>query len=336
MKDKKIFIIAEIGNLHEGSVGLAKRFIKEVANCRADAVKFQTHIFDAESLECAPAPDYFKTESRKKYLERTAFSLGQWKELKDYAQKECGIEFISSPFSIEALNLLEEVGVVRYKVPSGEVSNIPLLERIAETRKPVLLSSGMSGWSELDNAVGVLKSGGCPDITILQCTSMYPCPPDKVGLNILCQLKERYDLRVGFSDHTLGVWASIAAVVLGAQVIEKHFTLSRKMYGSDAKHSLEPDEFKIFIREIREAAESVSAQSNKDDLAKDLEEMKIIFEKSIVAAQVIPKGTIITMDMINFKKPGDGIGAARYKEVLGRVAKTDIETNTKIREEMLG
>jgi len=332
---KKIFIIAEIGNLHNGSIELAKCFIKKVALCGADAIKFQTHIFDAESLPDAPNPPYFKTESRKDYFERTAFNFSQWRKIKKYAEEKYGIEFMSSVFSIEAVDLLERIGVKRHKIPSGEVTNIPLLEKIAKTKKPVLLSSGMSTWRELDRAIEVLKINGCRNITILQCTSMYPCPLEKVGLNILEDLKKRYCLPVGLSDHTLGFSASIGAVILGARVIEKHFTLSRKMCGSDAKHSLEPNEFKKFVQEIRDIEKIISVKLDKDKLSKELKNMKIIFEKSIVARKYIPKGTKITFDMLAFKKPGDGIRADRYREILGRKTKVDIPKNIQILWKML-
>lgn len=331
----EVFIIAEIGNAHEGSVGLAKCFIKAAADCGVNAVKFQTHMFGAESLPDAPNPSYFKDETRKEYFERTAFNLTQWRELKRYTEEKCGIEFMSSVFSMEAVDLLEEIDVRRYKIPSGEVTNFPLLEKVANTKKPVLLSSGMSAWHELDGAMNVLKLNGCENITILQCTSIYPCPLEKIGLNVLLELKDRYNFPVGLSDHTLGFSASIAAVALGAKVIEKHVTLSRRMYGSDVKHSLEPDDFKLLVKEIRDMEKAVSSEVDKDKLAKELKEIKITFEKSIVAKRNIPRGTTISFDMIAFRKPGDGVRADKYREIVGRVAKVNIVTNTKIREEML-
>jgi sialic acid synthase SpsE len=332
---KRVLIIAEVGNLHEGSIGLAKSFIEEVAASGADVVKFQIHIFEAESLPDAPAPSYFKKESRKQYLERTSFKPQQWLELKEYAEKVCGVEFMASVFSLEAIELAEELKVRRYKIPSGEVTNLPLLEKVAKLNKPVLLSTGMSNWAEIDNAINTLRNCGCEDITILQCTSIYPCPPQKVGLNLLREFKRRYNLPVGLSDHTLGFAAAIAAVVMGAMVIEKHFTLSRKMYGSDAKHSLEPDEFRRFVQEIRETEEMFRSVVDKDKLVQELKELKIVFEKSIVARRSIKRGEIITLEKLSFKKPGDGIRADRYKEVLGKKAKVDIPANVKITEEML-
>lgn len=331
---KKTFIIAEIGNTHEGSVGLAKCFINTAAVCGADAVKFQTHIFEAESLPDVPSPPYFKDESRKDYFQRTAFNTKQHKILKDYAELECGIEFISSPFSLEAVDILEATDIKMYKIPSGEVTNIPLLKKIARTGKPILMSSGMSTWQELDDAVNTLKTNKSGDITVLQCTSAYPCPPEKTGLNVLSQLINRYNVNVGFSDHTMGLAASIGAVVLGATVIEKHLTLSRKMYGSDAKHSVTPEEFKQMVDEIRDIEKCLCYDVDKDKQAEELKEMKIIFEKSIVSKTNIPRGTEITFDMIAFKKPGDGLNPREYPKVVGRIAKKNIPIDTKITEEM--
>jgi len=329
-----INIIAEVGNLHGGSLPMARKFIDRVVASGADIIKFQTHIFDVESLPNAPAPSYFNKESRKDYFERTAFTATQWKKIKEYCGK-CGIEFMASVFSIEAVDILEQIGVKRHKIPSGEVTNLPLLERVAATGKPVLLSSGMSSWNELNNAIKTLRNNGCCKIVIFQCSSVYPCPPDSVGLNVLTQMKNRYRIPLGFSDHTMGFSASIAAVVLGASFLERHFTLSRKMYGSDAKHSLEPDEFKRFVQEIREVEIMCASKTDKDKAASTLKEMKVIFEKSIVAKNNISKGTVIRFDMLSFKKPGDGIRVDKYKEILGRMAKKDINKNTKITKEML-
>ncbi|MFC1704340.1 N-acetylneuraminate synthase family protein [Candidatus Omnitrophota bacterium] len=340
MRQKRIFIVAEVGNLHNGAMDLAKRFIQEVARCGADVVKFQTHIFEAESLPDAPAPEYFKEESRKDYFERTAFNLEQWRELKACAQ-ELNIEFMSSVFSLEAIDMLEKVGVGRHKIPSGEVTNLPLLEKAAKTKKPILLSSGMSLWQELDTAVETLRSCGCIDLTVMQCTSLYPCPDNKVGINIVPEMKKRYSCRVGFSDHTLNNEASFAAIAQGAKIIERHLTLSRAIKGSDARHSLEPAEFKKFVESVRkhkyvDVAADQFLEIDKDVIAEELKEMKVIFEKSIVAKQDIAKGTDITLDMLAFKKPGDGLRANKYKEVIGKKSLSDIAVNSKINHTMIG
>lgn len=316
---KKTYIIAEIGNTHEGSLGLAKCFIKAAAECGVDAVKMQTHIFEAESLPSAPNPPYFKDETRKEYFERTAFTLEQWRELKRYAEEDLKIDFFSSPFSLEAVDLLEAVGMDTYKIASGEVNNIPLLEKIAKTGKRVLLSSGMSSWAELDEAVNTLQSNGCKDLIVLQCTSEYPCSAEQSGLNVLDEIKQRYNnIQIGYSDHTLGVAVPLAAVIKGATVIEKHFTLSQKMYGSDAMNSTEPTEFKRLVDEIRQIEIALSNKIDKDEKVKTLGNMKITFEKSIVSACPIDEFDIITLDKLAFKKPGDGIPSKDYKKLLGK------------------
>ena len=325
---RKAYIIAEIGNTHEGSVGLAKQFIKSAADCGVDAVKFQTHIFEAESLPSAPNPPYFKDETRKEYFERTAFSIGEFKILKEFAEKECKVDFFSSPFSLEAVDFLEEVGVSTFKIPSGEVSNIPLLERINKTGKKVILSSGMSSWEELDRAVDVFKDRD--KLTVLQCTSEYPCKPENSGLNIMQEIRNRYQCKVGFSDHTLGIGVPLTAVILGADVIEKHFTLSKLMYGSDAKNSTEPEEFKNMVYNIRAGELALYSKIDKNEITSKLGEMKYIFEKSIVSSRELKVGHVITEEDLAFKKPGDGIPARAYKEIIGKTVKTTIPANEKI------
>ncbi|GAB1357825.1 N,N'-diacetyllegionaminate synthase [Cloacibacterium normanense] len=325
---KKTYIIAEIGNTHEGSVGLAKQFIKAAADCGVDAVKFQTHIFEAESLPSAPNPSYFKDETRKEYFERTAFTIEQYKILKDYAENECKVDFFSSPFSLEAVDFLMEVGVSTFKIPSGEVSNIPLLEHVAKTGKKVILSSGMSSWDELDRAVAVFKDK--EKLTILQCTSEYPCKPENAGLNVMLEIKERYQCKVGFSDHTLGIGVPLTAVVLGATLIEKHFTLSKLMYGSDAKNSTEPEEFKHMVDNIRAAELAITSKIDKNEIVKKLGEMKFVFEKSIVSARELKAGHVISEEDLVYKKPGDGIPAKDYKNVIGKKVIKNIAANEKI------
>lgn len=322
---KKTYIIAEIGITHEGSLGLAKQFIKIAANCGVDAVKMQTHIFDAESLPNAPNPPYFKDETRQEYFNRTAFNIKQWKELKRYTEKECKIDFFSSSFSLEAVNLLENVGVKIHKVPSGEVTNLPLLEKMAKTGKKVLLSSGMNTWQELDDAVKTLENNGCKDLIILQCTSDYPCSSEESGLNIMLEMKTRYKVPVGYSDHTIGLAVPISAVIMGAEVIEKHFTLSKLLYGSDAKNSTEPDEFKRLVKEIRDVERALNSRVNKNMKAKELKNMKMTFEKSIVAELDLKKGIIIKKEYLAYKKPGIGISARYYKKLLGKRLKKNLK-----------
>jgi N,N'-diacetyllegionaminate synthase len=325
------YVIAEIGSVHDGSFGNACRLLEAAADCGADAVKFQTHIAEAETLQDAPSPSYFSAEPRAAYFKRTSFSLDQWGRLAELA-KTRNVDFLSSPFSLEAVDLLERVDVRAYKIPSGEVNNLPLMEHVAQTGKPVLLSSGMSSWYELDVAVAALRPS-CA-LTLLQCTSVYPCPPEQVGLNAMAKMRERYDVPVGFSDHTLGFAAAIAAVALGASVIEKHFTFSKLMYGSDAKHSMEPDQFRLLCNELKFTGRMMAAPVEKNDLSSVLE-MKRIFEKSIVAAEDLAKGTEIQQHHLAFKKPGDGIPAARYREFIGRRLVRSLPRDHKFGEEDL-
>lgn len=326
------YIIAEIGNTHEGSLGLAKCFIKAAAECGVDAVKMQTHIFEAESLPDAPNPPYFKDETRKEYFERTAFTLEQWKELKRYAEQDLKIDFFSSPFSLEAVDLLEAVGMNTYKIASGEVNNIPLVEKIAKTGKRVLLSSGMSSWAELDEAVETLQSNGCKDLIVLQCTSEYPCPPEQAGLNILDAMRTRYkDVQIGYSDHTMGVAVPLAAVIKGATVIEKHFTLSNKMYGSDAMNSTEPEEFKRLVDEIRQIEIALNSKVDKDAKVKSFGNMKMTFEKSVVSSDSINQLDTIEFKDLAFKKPGDGIPAREYKKLLGKKLNRSVQKDYKFK-----
>ena len=320
-----ISIIAEIGSVHDGSFGNAMRLIDAAADAGADTVKFQTHIAEAETLPNAPSPSYFAAEPRLAYFKRTAFAPEQWKALAGHAES-LGVSFLSSPFSLEAVDLLEQVGVAAYKVPSGEVSNVPLLERLAATGKPVLLSSGMSDWTELDRAVEVLRGAG--PLTVMQCSSEYPCVPEHVGLNVLAEMRDRYDLPVGFSDHTLGFAAPFAAAALGATVIEKHFAFSRLMYGSDAKHSMEPADFRMLCSGLRDIWAMLANPVNKGDNTR-YSDMKRIFEKSIVSSRPIPAGATLTLDMIAFKKPGDGIPASGYRSFLGRRVRSAVPADHK-------
>jgi N,N'-diacetyllegionaminate synthase len=324
-----VSIIAEAGMNHDGSLGNAIRMAEVAAECGADAVKFQLHDATAETTRDAPAPPYFRHESRWEYFERTSFSDEQWATLKE-ACDQTGIEFLCSVFSLEALWRLETLGVRRHKIPSGEVTNLELIRAAAVTGKPVLLSSGMSSWGELDAAVDAAGA----EVTVLQCTSAYPTPPERVGLNLLNQLRERYGKPVGFSDHSVGPNACLAAVALGATVIEKHFTLSKELYGPDAALALEPHELEELCDGVREIEAMLASPVDKDDV-EPYEEMKEVFEKSVVTTREIPAGAVIERDMLAAKKPGTGIPARMLPEVIGRKARIDIAADTVLTEDVL-
>ncbi|MDQ3822050.1 MAG: N-acetylneuraminate synthase family protein [Actinomycetota bacterium] len=324
-----VLVIAEAGMTHDGSLGNAMRMAEVAAECGADAVKFQLHDAEAETTRDAPSPPYFEGESRWDYFRRTAFTDEQWARLRD-ACAAAGIEFLCSPFSVEAVERLERLGVARYKIGSGEVTNLELIRAAAATGKPILLTSGMSSWAELDEAVAAAGE----NVTVLQCTSLYPTPPERVGLNVLAELRERYGKPVGLSDHTLGPYACFAAVALGASVVEKHFTLSRDMYGPDAHLAAEPDELEDLVEGVREIETMLANPVDKDDL-EAVAEMKRVFEKSVASTREIPAGAEISREMLAAKKPGTGIPAKRLPEVVGRRAAVVIPADTVVTEEML-
>jgi N,N'-diacetyllegionaminate synthase len=314
------WIIAEVGSVHDGSFGNACKLIELAAKCGANVVKFQTHVAEAETLKDAPAPSYFKAEPRFAYFRRTAFTREQWRELANVARSN-GVLFSSSPFAIEAVDLLEEIEIDVYKIASGEVTNVPLLERVAQTKRAVVLSSGMSDWSELDRAVEALRP--CGDLAIMQCTSAYPCPVERAGINVLDEMAQRYQLPTGFSDHTQGIAAAVTAIAHGATVIEKHITFSRYMYGSDAQFGAEPEEFARYCRELEDAWKIADNPVDKSDLAA-LRDMKQVFEKSIVTATAVRAGQALSRELLAFKKPGTGIRADRLEHVLGKRAVRDL------------
>lgn len=327
---RKVYLIAEIGMNHEGSLGQAKMLAKAAKENGADAVKFQMHISEEETLKSAPAPSYFTGESRYEYFNRTAFTMEEWKELKEYCA-ELHVQFIVSPFSIEAVRRLMEIGVDALKIPSGEVTNTPYLKYISQFSVPIILSSGMNTWDEVVEAYKILSKAN--EVSVLQCTSEYPCRPEHLGLNILDELKNEFpDVRIGFSDHSDNIYSSIIAVCKGAEIVERHFTLSKLMYGPDAYMSLEPSELCDLRKAVDYACIALDGKVDKNDIT-GFETMRITFQKSIVSAVNIKAGDIITADMLAYKKPGSGIPAKRYEELIGRKAKRNITQNTMIEEE---
>lgn len=329
----RTYVVAELGMNHDGSLARAKALMRAAAESGADAVKLQTHIAEAETLRDAPMPPYFKAEPRWDYFKRTAFSRRQYGELKALARR-LAVGFISSPFSEEAVDLLEEIGVDALKVPSGEVTNIPMLRRIARSGLPVLLSSGMSSWNELDLAVRTLRRGRGP-LAVLQCTSRYPCPYESVGLNLIAQMEKRYHCPIGLSDHTTTLYASFAAVALGARVLERHFTLSKKAYGPDARFSLEPREFAELVRGVRAMDAMRSHPVDKDALCRRLADMKRVFEKSLVTTRPLRRGERFAPDSVAVKKPGGGLPPKDLARVLAARAAKDIPADTLIRPDMV-
>lgn len=325
-----VFIVAEIGNNHDGSLGQARALIGAAAEAGADAVKFQTHIAVAEMLPSTPTPPHFD-EPRFSFTKRMELSFEDHVALKSFAE-EHGLVFFSSPFSVEAVQLLEKLDVPAHKIASGEVTNPPLLEAVAATGRPVLLSTGMSGLDDVAAAAAVFERAGSP-LLLLQCTSTYPCPPEQVNLRALRTLADRFGHLVGLSDHTANIHTSIAAVALGACCIENHFTLSRRLYGPDHHASLEPTDLARLVEGIREVEAAMGSGLKERDPSHD--SARATFEKSIVTAQAVPPGAVLDGSVLTTKRPGSGIPAARFADVVGRRAARALDADHLLEEEDL-
>lgn len=323
--EARCLIIGEVAQTHDGSLGQAHAFIDAIADAGADAVKFQTHIAAAESTPDEPWRVKFSRQdaTRYEYWRRMEFSKQQWRGLKEHAD-ERGLLFLSSPFSIEACDLLEEIGVSLWKVASGEVGNMLLLDRVIETGKPIILSSGMSGWLELEEAANKVQNAGNP-LAVLQCTSAYPCPPEKIGLNVLDLLRDKFECAVGLSDHSGKVFAALAAAALGAEVLEVHIAFSREMFGPDVPASITTGELKQLTEGVREIEKMLAHPIDKQGMAEELEPLRQIFTKSVYAGAPIAAGSVLTVENVRLKKPGNGIPAARLPEIVGRKIRRNIQ-----------
>jgi len=311
-------IIAEIGQAHDGSLGLAHSYIDAVAKTGCSAIKFQTHIAEAESSKYEPFRVKFSKQdaSRFDYWKRMEFSLDEWKGLKDHCDK-VGIEFMSSPFSNAAVDLLEKVGVKRYKVGSGEVNNFVLLEKIAKTGKPIIISSGMSSIEELDKTVAFLKERRVV-YSILQCTTSYPTAAEQYGLNVIHEFKVRYQVPIGFSDHSSSMEACIAATTLGAEILEFHVVFDKEMFGPDAKSSLTMQETTQLVKAVNNISVALQNPIDKSDNS-NYSELKSIFEKSLAVNSNLSTGHCITFEDLETKKPkGYGIPANEYESIIGK------------------
>lgn len=323
----KVFIIAEAGVNHNGDIEIAKKLIDAAASAGADAVKFQT--FRAENLvgKDVPKAEYQmqtteKKESQFDMLKRLELTPAMHQQLMDYCQSK-QIMFLSTPFDIESMDYLVQHGIEVIKVPSGEITNYPYLEKAGKTGKKVILSSGMSSLVEIEEAVNLLRDNGAKNITVLHCNTEYPTPYQDVNLRAMLQIQQELGVPVGYSDHTAGIEVSIAATALGAVVIEKHFTLDRNMSGPDHKASLEPDELKKMVTAIRNIELSLG---NGRKFPSDSEKRNInIVRKSIVAKFDIAKGEFLTEENLTTKRPGNGLSPMKWREVLGTVAVRDFK-----------
>jgi len=318
-------IVGEVAQAHDGSLGMAHAFIEAIADAGAGAVKFQTHIAAAESTPSEPWRVRFskQDESRYEYWKRMEFTEAQWHELNRHAAQR-GLLFLSSPFSIEAVELLERVGVGAWKVASGEVSNTPLFERMAATGVPILLSTGMSPLAEIDAAVKQVKSYNLP-LAVLQCTSSYPCPPEKVGLNLIPFFRERYGCGIGLSDHSGTIYPGLAAAAMGIDLLEVHVTLSREMFGPDVPVSVTTGELRQLVEGVRFIGQMMSHPVDKDVMAREMGPLREMFTKSLVARMDLPVGTVLREEHLTIKKPGTGIPANRLAEIIGCQLKHEVK-----------
>lgn len=323
------FIIAEAGSNHDGKLEQAKQLIDIAVEAGADAVKFQTYSAEKLYSRKTPTMKYLKkdklikkNESVWNLIKKIEMPREWHKPVADFC-KERGIIFLSTPFDLKAVDELEEVGMVAYKVASFEITHLPLLQYVAKKEKPIILSTGMADLSDIELALDTIYKQGNRDVVLLHCTVGYPPKYKDLNLRVIQTMRQAFQLSVGLSDHTLGITLDIAAVALGACVIEKHFTISRKLKGPDHPFALEPDELKNMVQAIRDTEASLGSPVKKH--TKSEEEMYKLARRSLVAACNIAKGTRITKEMLNVKRPGYGIHPKMMNVVIGRTTKVNIE-----------
>lgn len=322
---KKTYIIAEAGVNHNNDINLAKRMIEAAKKAGADAVKFQTFCTESLVSKSAKKADYQisttnSSESQFDMIKKLELSYESHIEIKLHCEK-VGITFLSTPFDIESIMFLQQLGIAIWKIPSGEITNLPYLIEIAKTKKKVIMSTGMCNMDEIAQAIDILRLYGCHDITLLHCNTEYPTPFEDVNLRAMVSMKSAFNVKIGYSDHTLGIEVPIAAVAMGAEVIEKHFTLDRNLAGPDHKASLLPEELQQMVKSIRNVETSIGSELK---IPSQSESKNIyIARKSIVAKEDIKEGEIYTNQNITTKRPGNGISPMKWFEILGTPAKRD-------------
>lgn len=314
---QKALLVAEVAQAHDGSLGVAHSFIDAAAAAGLDAVKFQTHIASAESTRDEKFRVKFSLEddTRYAYWRRMEFTHEQWRGLAEHCRQK-DLLFLSSPFSLEAARLLQDMDMPAWKVASGEFDNQPMLEFMASTAKPVIISSGMSPWSELERMVTFFQDGGCP-VILLQCTTAYPTPLEQVGLGVMAEMARRFGVPVGLSDHSGTPFPALAAMGRGAALVEVHITFSKQMFGPDATSSLEPAELS-FLAQARDAFYAMDTPVDKDGKAEALAGLRGQFGHSVAMNRDLPAGHRLGPDDLALKKPGGGIPWRRATELTGR------------------
>lgn len=315
---KPVFTIAEVAQAHDGSLGMAHAYVDAMAKRGLSAVKFQIHLAEAESSAYEPFRIKFSYQdnSRFDYWKRMSFKLDEWKGLKQHCD-DVGIEFMASVFSNKAVDWAEQIGVNRYKIGSGEVNNLLLLEKIRQTKKPVILSSGMSSFSELENSVNFFKSKAI-DVAVLQCTTSYPTGPEQYGFNMISEFKDAFNTKVGFSDHSAKISTGLAAVALGAEILEFHVAFSSEQFGPDTSSSLTLDQVQKLMKGIKDISMALKHPVDKNDL-NNFKNLKTIFEKSLAVNKNLKQGHVLSFNDLEAKKPkGHGISPENYTDVIGK------------------
>ena len=324
---EKVYIIAEAGDNHNGDFNTALKLVDVAKRAGADCVKFQTFVTEEIISKYAEMAEYQKKntgkeESQFEMVKRLELSFDEFRKIKEYCDR-VGIQFLSTPFDLKSVDFLNELGVPFFKIPSGEITNYPYLIKIAHTGKPVVMSTGMCEPDEILAAINVLEKNGSGEITLLHCNTEYPTPLKDVNLYAMRTMKKMFGKKVGYSDHTKGIEVPVAAVALGACVIEKHFTLDKNMPGPDHKASLEPDELGRMVKNIRNIEIALGdgvkrvSESERKNIA--------IARKSIVARRNIQEGEILTEENLAVKRPGTGINPMQWMEVLGTRAVRDFK-----------
>jgi N-acetylneuraminate synthase len=333
-----VLIIAEAGVNHNGDVSLAKHLVEVAAEAGADAIKFQTFITDRLITREAFKADYQMrttdpSESQYQMLKRVELSLEQHREIVDYCE-QCEILFTSTPFEEESADLLQKLGIPFFKIPSGDITNLPFLAHVAEKGLPMVVSTGMSTLGDVEEAVETVRRHGCQDLTLLHCTSNYPASIKTVNLRAMCTIQQAFGVPVGYSDHTLGYEVGVAAVALGARVIEKHFTLAKDLPGPDHAASLEPDELKAYVAMLRNAelalGDGVKRPFSSEYPVRDMARKSLVFRDACL------KGTLIATDMIESKRPGTGLAPRHLQDIVGCVLLRDVEKDDPVSWTIIG
>jgi N,N'-diacetyllegionaminate synthase len=334
---QRCFIIAEAGVNHNGEMRLAKKLIDAAQVAGADAIKFQTFVTSNLVTRTAGKAAYQTehdpgTSSQFEMLQKLELSEENFFELSRYAKKK-GILFLSTAFDLDSIGILSRIGVPAFKIPSGEITNLPYLKEIALMHKPVILSTGMSTIADIQEALSCLKRNGCSEIILLHCTSSYPAPLSSVNLRVIATLRQQFGIPVGYSDHTEGIVIPIAAAALGACILEKHLTIDRNLSGPDHMASIEPENFTQMVTAVREV-ECALGTGEKQPQECEMENRRIA-RKSIVAAVTIPAGIRLTPAMLAIKRPGTGIEPKHLEQVIGKQAKSEIKMDSVISWDMV-